>query len=717
MKAAAVLATIVALFAATVPSAGNSAAEASDPSFAPALLPGTRGACNATTGDLNGDGALDLVVGNCASNAIEILLQDKTGGFDPAPGGPIKFAKTPASIAAADFNRDRKLDLAVAKNESADIAVLLGDGTGAFTAAPGSPLKVPGLDRRVTTAELTGDGNVDLVVTAYRNRKWNATALLGDGSGRFAAASGSPTVLGGRAGLETIVVADFNRDRKPDLAAANSESQGISILFGNGQGRFRATTSIKNRLPGSLAVADLNRDSKLDLAAASNYSGRVTIFLGNGRGGFRPAPGSPIVIPGYPHRLAAADLNGDRRPDLAVAGGGVAILLGKGAGRFRTAAFSPFATPDSELISAVADLNGDRKPDLLTVGLRGITIVFQASSSPGVGRGRTLGGRGAVFSTRTAITMLAADGNRAAAVTAKVKRVCSRIVVWTAPGRKARSFKPDCSGDGVSAVALGAGQVAWIFETGGNNLELYLMAAKLSGGKAKQIDYEVNGDRAGGDPAGGWVGHLLGGDGLLAYNNWAAVCDREEGWVCGEEDPQLRITDQTLVRIAAGRRVVTRRGSDSYPLSAVGGGRMAVDSGGTIVVLEADGTRVSTVPAERIAPRAVALSKTQLAVQRTFTLDLYDPATGEQGKSIQLGAAAAFELAGVNSKVALLRGSRRVALVRLTDGKLISLPLRSTSYVDAKLTSAGLFYAYNVRRGAKKGRIVFEPTGRLLRRF
>ena len=70
-------------------------------------------------------------------------------------------------------------------------------------------------------------------------------------------------------------------------------------------------------------------------------------------------------------------------------------------------------------------------------------------------------------------------------------------------------------------------------------------------------------------------------------------------------------------------------------------------------------------------------------------------------KSIPLGPAAALRLFGVNSSLALLRGPRRLVLVRLSDGKLISLPItssRAASIVDARLTEAGLFYAYNVRR-------------------
>jgi hypothetical protein len=119
-------------------------------------------------------------------------------------------------------------------------------------------------------------------------------------------------------------------------------------------------------------------------------------------------------------------------------------------------------------------------------------------------------------------------------------------------------------------------------------------------------------------------------------------------------------------------------------------------------------------------PRAIALSSTRLAIERTFTLDLYGPTTGAEEKSLPLGPAAALRLAGVSSKLALLRGPRRLVLVRLSDGKLISLPLRpvmAKHFGGARLDGAGLFYTYDARRGPAKGRIVFEPTERLLARF
>jgi hypothetical protein len=114
------------------------------------------------------------------------------------------------------------------------------------------------------------------------------------------------------------------------------------------------------------------------------------------------------------------------------------------------------------------------------------------------------------------------------------------------------------------------------------------------------------------------------------------------------------------------------------------------------------------------------LSSSSLAVMRTFSLDLYAAADGRKLKSIPLVPAAALQLTGLNTSVALLRGPRRLVLLRLRDGKAIALPLpaaAAANLVDARLTSAGLFYAYNLPRATAKGRIVFEPTARLLARF
>jgi hypothetical protein len=327
----------------------------------------------------------------------------------------------------------------------------------------------------------------------------------------------------------------------------------------------------------------------------------------------------------------------------------------------------------------------------------------------------------AVFSVHGRITLFAADGNQAA-VSTDVKSGCGRIVVWAAPGKRSISVKPGilgCAGDGVFQLALGGGRVAWIEEGGGNTLELAVMAAGLGGGARKQLEFATNGDRAGGDPTGEWVGRLLGSGSLLAYNSWTQACDKPNDQECGEHDPFLRLTNQKLVRIAAGRRVVVTRGDAAYPLLAVGGGRVAVGATAGLTIRAANGGQVASVLYAPGTARAVALSTTRLAIETPLTLNLYNPANGAATKSLPLGAADSLRLVDVSSRLALLRGQQRLVVLRLSDGKRLSFPLGSAAatLVAGRLTEAGLFYAYNARSGSLPGRIGFEPMGKLLARF
>jgi hypothetical protein len=327
-----------------------------------------------------------------------------------------------------------------------------------------------------------------------------------------------------------------------------------------------------------------------------------------------------------------------------------------------------------------------------------------------------------VFSVKGRISILAADGNRAA-VSTRVKPGCGRIVVWSAPGKHSISVKPGilgCAGDGVFQLALGGGQVAWIEEGGGNDLELSVMAARLDDGTRKQLEFATNGDRAGGDPAGAWVGRLFGSGPLFAYNSWTQICGKPRDQECGEHDPFLRLTNEKLVRIAAGRRLVAARGIEAYPLLAVGGGRLAVGGIAGLTIRAANGARLATVPYAPSSARAVALRTTRLAVETAQTLDLYNPATGAAVKSLPLGASASLSLVDVGSRLVLLQGQHRLAVIRLSDGKQISFPLRrgaAAALVGGRLTEAGLFYAYNTRGTSLSGRIVFEPMRTLLTRF
>jgi hypothetical protein len=176
-------------------------------------------------GDFNADGQLDLATTRNGTSGVFVLLNAGPSGFTPAPGSPFPTGTSPFGVAVADFNADGKLDLVTANNGSNDLSVLLGNGAGGFSPAPGSPV------------------------------------------------AGGPSPL-------NVTVGDFNGDGTPDLATANLSSAGVTVLVGSGTGSFSVAAGIATGAsPDSVAVGDFNLDGKLDLAVANSGNNNVTILL------------------------------------------------------------------------------------------------------------------------------------------------------------------------------------------------------------------------------------------------------------------------------------------------------------------------------------------------------------------------------------------------------------------------------------------------------
>jgi hypothetical protein len=77
-----------------------------------------------------------------------------------------------------------------------------------------------------------------------------------------------------------VAVGDFDGDGKPDLAAANFDSDTVSIRLGNGAAHFAAEPDLAvGKTPLSVAVGDFNGDGKPDLAVANVSSGTVSVLL------------------------------------------------------------------------------------------------------------------------------------------------------------------------------------------------------------------------------------------------------------------------------------------------------------------------------------------------------------------------------------------------------------------------------------------------------
>ncbi len=172
------------------------------------------------SGDVNGDGKRDIVERGLG---IKIFL----GNGDGSLQSPISSTDSSFGgfLVMADFNLDGKPDLAeefldISTNQF-EVAVMLGNGDGTFQ--PWTPTNLSFSHPTAMSArDLDGDGKADLVIVTD-----SANVFLGNGDGTFQ--SGLSFGVGG--GSHSVVAADFNQDKAPDLVVANSTDNTISVLL------------------------------------------------------------------------------------------------------------------------------------------------------------------------------------------------------------------------------------------------------------------------------------------------------------------------------------------------------------------------------------------------------------------------------------------------------------------------------------------------------
>jgi len=316
-------------------------------------------------GDFDGDGDLDLAVGNDGGqNAVYLNNGDGSFGSSVTFGSGVDATR---SVAWGDFDGDGDLDLA-AGNYGGQNAVYTNNGDGTL----GAPINFgTGTDATnvVAWSDMDGDGDLDLtaadsIVTQYFN----------SGTGVFIETStfnaGNP--------VSTLAWGDFDNDGDLDLALGTGGGGQDYIRIANGDGTFDGWIYLgPNTTPTvSMAWGDYDSDGDLDLAIGYRYSSSynaIAIYPSNGDGTL----GDPVEIEGlvgkYLASLAWGDFDADGDLDLAVGSndayptsafeGQNFILVNDGAGTFGSRI--PFGDGNEDTVGlAWGDADGDGSLDL-----------------------------------------------------------------------------------------------------------------------------------------------------------------------------------------------------------------------------------------------------------------------------------------------------------------------------------------------------------------
>ncbi|GGF10990.1 hypothetical protein GCM10011383_22730 [Hymenobacter cavernae] len=321
-------------------------------------------------GDVDGDGDLDLLAVNTATNSVRVRLNNGAGSFTDGPEVPVGMR--PVDVTLGDVDNDGDLDLLTANNSfngaftSGSVSLRLNNGTGTFSGTKEIKVTENFTAKKVLLADLGADATLDILILPT-----NTSASLGRLVSLNLASQGAGQATGvfpdQAAALQStigtlpnsIAIGDMNNDGVVDILTTAGEPN-TTVLVGS-------QSVPVGRSVGNLAVGDVNGDGFLDFIVDNVDAGNnrvVSVRLNTSGTGF--AAGQEVPVDGA-GGLALGDVDGDGDLDLVAndANGTTArVQLNNGTGTFSGS--QQVSVIGTELLLKDVDNNGTL--DIVTSG-------------------------------------------------------------------------------------------------------------------------------------------------------------------------------------------------------------------------------------------------------------------------------------------------------------------------------------------------------------
>jgi hypothetical protein len=342
----------------------------------------------ALTYDLNRDNVPDIVIAGGGAKQVAVLLS--TAG-DYAPAQYYATAGFCGGAVLGNANCDQYADLFVAdygsdSNGPGALLVLPGQAGGTFSAAV--PQAVSGNPQDVAVGDFNGDSRADFATLDKLTGTLSVRLTTGSSCSPTYAPTASYATASGSLSAESVQLADFTHDGRPDVLVVNQASpsgQGLSLLPGQVGGTYGTAVGVATGagFPEDVTIADLNHDTYPDVVVALADDNNLGVFYGQATAPFL-GPRVSYAIPTTAQAVTVADFTGDQRPDVAamLSNGEVRVWPGLANGGLGTSSVVRALAPTQQAQLLAADFNNDYKSDLALVSGGQVQVMLNSTSTP-----------------------------------------------------------------------------------------------------------------------------------------------------------------------------------------------------------------------------------------------------------------------------------------------------------------------------------------------